>query len=92
MDFSEALKCLKNAEPVAREGWNGKGMFVYLVPGNRYPPTTQAGHDIAEHHEDGLVPYKAYLAIKSVDGEVAPWLPSQTDVLADDWVALSYIN
>lgn len=31
MDFSEALKHLKNGEKVSRKGWNGKGMYIYLV-------------------------------------------------------------
>lgn len=28
---------------------------------------------------------KPYLYIKSVDGSLVPWAPSQTDVLATDW-------
>lgn len=26
-----------------------------------------------------------YLYLKSVDGKLVPWAPSQTDVLAEDW-------
>jgi hypothetical protein len=39
-------------------------------------------------HEFGepLVPYGAYIAMKTAQENVVPWLPSQTDVLADDWV------
>lgn len=32
MNFGQALEAMKNGEHVARNGWNGKGMFVYLVP------------------------------------------------------------
>jgi hypothetical protein len=32
MDFGEALKELKNGKKVAREGWNGKGMWIASMP------------------------------------------------------------
>lgn len=85
MDFGSALNALKGGFKVARRGWNGKGMYLYLVPENRYPPTTNAGHGIAVKHADGKVPYRAYIAMKTVDDDVAVWTASQTDVLADDW-------
>lgn len=33
MNFGQALEELKKGGRVAREGWNGKGMFLFLVPG-----------------------------------------------------------
>ena len=33
VDFGAALKALKEGKKVARAGWNGKGMYVYLVHG-----------------------------------------------------------
>jgi hypothetical protein len=50
MDFSQALTALKSEQKVARAGWNGKGMYLYLVPENRYAPTTPAGHAIAQNN------------------------------------------
>ena len=32
MNFGEALEALKAGKKVARAGWNGKGMYIYLVP------------------------------------------------------------
>lgn len=32
------------------------------------------------------VPYGAYVAMKTAQGNVVPWLASQTDILADDWI------
>jgi hypothetical protein len=86
MTFSTALEALKLGKAVARSGWNGKGMYLYLVGEGRYPPTTPIGRAIAETHSDDLVPYSAYIAMKTVDGTVVPWLASQTDVLGEDWV------
>jgi hypothetical protein len=71
---------MKIGKRVGRAGWNGKGMYLYYVPANRYPPTTVAGREIADQHTDGLVPYAAYIAMKTVQNEVVPWLASQTDV------------
>jgi hypothetical protein len=82
MDFSEALLALKDGRRVMRNGWNGKGMFIYLVPAGNYFPTTS----VAKAYFGGqLVPYKPYIAIKTVDEDVVPWLASQTDLLATDW-------
>lgn len=41
VDFGEAIKALKNGKKVAREGWNGKGMFLYYVPAASYPAMTE---------------------------------------------------
>ena len=84
MSFGDAIVALKSGHKVARSGWNGKGMFVYLVPANQYIATTQAARDHFGH--DALVPYNAYMAIKNVDETVSTWVPSVNDCLAEDWV------
>ena len=33
MDFGEAIKALKEGKKVARKGWNGKRMYLYLADG-----------------------------------------------------------
>ena len=82
MDFSEALKELRNGRILYRTGWNSTDQFIYLVPQGSYPPTTEVGKTI---NNGGDVPYGPYLAIKSVSGLVYPWLASQSDLLSDDW-------
>lgn len=86
MTFGHALEALKAGKRVARAGWNGKGMFLYLVPVNAYPAQTGAAK--AYWGEDALVPYGAYIAMKTAQENVVPWLASQTDVLTEDWVEL----
>lgn len=83
MDFGAAIMALKAGRRVAREGWNGKGMFVYLVPAASYP--AQRGAAKAWAGDDAMIPYRAYLAMSTVDGDVVPWVASQTDILAEDW-------
>jgi hypothetical protein len=83
MTFGLAIEALKRGQRVARAGWNGKGMFAYLVPANAYPAQTGAAK--AFFGEGALVPYNAYFALKGVDGTVSTWAPSGSDALAEDW-------
>jgi hypothetical protein len=84
LNFSDALSLLKQGAKVCRIGWNGKGMFLYYVPAGRYMPCTDAGEKLAG--PDGKVAYGGYIAMKTAQGSVVPWLASQTDVLAEDWI------
>lgn len=87
LDFGAALEHLKEGHRVARDGWNGKGMFVYLVPPASYP--VQTGAAKAHFGEGSLVPYNAYFAIKNVNETVSTWVPSVNDCLAGDWYVLT---
>jgi hypothetical protein len=87
MTFGLALEALKRGERVARAGWNGKGMFAYLVPANSYPAQTGAAK--AFFGEVGMVPYNAYFALKGADDTVSTWAPSGSDALAEDWLIVS---
>jgi hypothetical protein len=84
MAFGDALVALKTGKRVARTGWNGKGMFAYLVPANSYPAQTGAAK--AFFGEASMVPYNAYLALKGADNTVSTWAPSGSDALAEDWL------
>lgn len=81
LSFGLAIEAMKMGSAVARSGWNGKEMFLYYVPANEYAATT----DIAIKYFGDTVPYGGYIAIKTMQGNVVPWLASQTDMLADDW-------
>ena len=83
LNFGQALESMKSGKKVAREGWNGKGMFVYYVPPNSYK--AQTGVAKAHFGDDAMVPYNAYMAIKNVNGTVSTWVPSVNDCLSDDW-------
>lgn len=83
MTFGLAIEAAKKGHKIARKGWNGKGMFLYYVPEGRYPARTDAAKSISA--DDGRVDYGAYIAMKTVQGKVVPWLASQTDILEDDW-------
>lgn len=80
--FDKAIVALKEGKKVARDGWNGKGMFLYYVPAAEYDASTAIAK---EAFPSGRVPYGAYIAIKTAQGNVVPWLASQTDLLSSDW-------
>ena len=81
LNFGQAVELMKIGAKVARTGWNGKGMFLYHVPANSYPAQTE----VAKKAFGEMVEYGAYIAMKTAQGNVVPWLASQTDVLAEDW-------
>lgn len=81
-DFGRTIVCLKDGLKVSRSGWNGKGMFLYYVPANSYSTQTEA----ARSAFGDIVPYRAYIAMKTVNDEVVPWVASQSDILANDWM------
>ena len=85
-DFGQALNALRAGKKVQRSGWNGKGMFLFLVPGSKFqvnrPPL------LGIYPEGTVIDYLPHIDMKTATGEIVPWLASQTDVLAYDWEIL----
>lgn len=86
LSFGAAIELLKQGAKIARTGWNGKGMFVYYVTANKYPASGNALKTMEGMYENDMVPYLAYMAIKTADGTVGTWAPSNSDTLAEDWL------
>ncbi|MGS2750058.1 DUF2829 domain-containing protein [Bacillus zanthoxyli] len=85
MDFGSALELLKQGERVAREGWNGKNMFLYLIEGNKLSEGLKYGYG----EYVGEPSFVDTIAMKTAQNTiVVGWLASQTDMLANDWVEL----
>jgi Protein of unknown function (DUF2829) len=59
-------------------------MYLYYVEAASYPARTA----IARKEFGDMVPYGAYLAMKTAQQNVVPWLASQADILSDDWTIL----
>ena len=76
LTFGGALEALKAGKKVARTGWNGKGMYLYLADGKLL--TQEIG--------DGSYPFTDSIVMKTADNRFCiGWLASQTDMLAEDW-------
>lgn len=77
---------LRLGAKAARKGWNGKDMFIFLVPGSTFnvsrPPL------LGIYEEGAEINYRGHIDMKTVDGSIVPWLASQSDLQADDWVLL----
>lgn len=86
MNFGSALQALKNGQKVAREGWNGRGMFLFLVPGSVFK--VNRAPLLGIYPEGTEINYCPHVDMKTADGKVVPWLCSQTDMLAEDWVVV----
>lgn len=80
--FSVALDYIKEGKKVAREGWNGKGMFLFLADDIEF--STPADLSCVKDMEGDLTGQS--IVLKTADNKfVVGWLASQTDMLADDW-------
>lgn len=86
MTFGEAIEALKAGQRVMRAGWNGKGMFLFLVPGSRFK--VNRAPLLGIYPADTEVQYHAHIDMKTAQGYVVPWLASQADMLDEDWVVV----
>jgi hypothetical protein len=79
MSFGLAIEALKKGLRVARSGWNGKGMWLRLTG----PYIVAEGPGV-----EGIHTSQKFIEMRAADGTFVPWLASQTDVLADDWMVV----
>lgn len=83
MTFGLAVEAMKKGKNISRSGWNGKGMFLFVIQGS---------NDIAKLHGYGFgemlhePAFRDAIFMKTVDNQLVPWTASQTDVLANDWM------
>lgn len=84
MDFSTALLLLKDGAKVAREGWNGKNMFVFMVPGSQFQ--VNRAPLLGIYPEGTEITYNPHIDMKYADGTVGNWTPNDKDLFAEDWV------
>lgn len=88
-NFGQALELLKQGKKVARARWNGKGMWLQLVNGRSvqihgmgFGPLNEYDHGWRDRVPELL----SWIGMKTADNKFVPWLASQTDMLAEDWV------
>jgi len=102
VDFGKAIEALKEGKRVARQGWNGKGLFVFMqVPSiiNReiVPKMQSLPKSVKDEFEKRFndpdnqidaIYYDNQLALVNPSNLINGWAPSTSDALAKDWVIL----
>lgn len=93
MDFGGAMHCLKAGLAVRRKGWNGKGLFIVkqvpahitgdIIPNMQSLP--QSAKNILMSRENPHIDYTNQMLIINPDGRADSWVPSSSDVFAEDW-------
>ncbi len=93
MDFGKAIIALKQGKAIQREGWNGKGLFVVkqipasinadIIPKMQSLP--QSAKDILMSRENPHIDYTNQMLIVNPDGRADSWVPSSSDLFAEDW-------
>lgn len=75
--FGDAIKYVKRGLKVARKGWNGKGMYLFLAD----------GEDLTSCLSTGDFKCASSVCMKTAQDTICVgWLASQADMLAEDWV------
>lgn len=88
MNFGQALEALKLGSKVSREGWNGKGMWLVLVPGTPNVNFTEGSPYMKAGLTSGEILPHIDMYTVNAEGRRAMlpgWLASQSDMLAEDW-------
>jgi hypothetical protein len=101
-NFGQAIEALKQGKRVARQGWNGKGLFVFMqvpsqigkdiVPKIQSLPQTvkdefQRRFESPSEQIDAIY-YDNQLALVNTSNLITGWSPSTSDALAEDWFIL----
>ena len=92
MDFGKAIEALKQGKLVQRQGWNGKGMFVMKqIPAEISLDIIPKMQSVQQSAKDALIDrgttlkYNNQMLIIKEDGTADSWVPSSSDVFAEDW-------
>ena len=86
LNFGQAIEAAKQGKKVARQGWNGSGMFAYIVP-----ETDCEMYDIEENifgKKNSFIVRKHW-RLKTAQEDIAMWSPSGSDSLAEDWLIVN---
>ena len=93
MSFGDAIEILKQGGAIRRKGWNGKGLFVVkqvpahiteeIIPKMQSLP--QSAKNIIMARDNKYIDYTNQMLIINPDGRADSWVPSSSDVFAEDW-------
>lgn len=82
LNFGQAIEAAKQGKKVARKGWNGVGMFAYIVPAEDCE-MYEIEKEFFKQKDPFIV--RQHWRLKTAQDDIAPWAPSGSDSLAEDW-------
>lgn len=94
MNFGQAIAALQEGKKVAREGWNGKGMFILRAGGYTvHKDNLRSGGPITKEFLesrglDWMIIQPHFDMWTAQNQYQTGWLASQSDMQADDWVVV----
>ena len=91
LNFGDAIKALKEGKKVARKGWNGKNMYLWLKPAVTIKAEWCKDPMLNEivDANGGEAEALGTICMKTADNKILTgWLASQTDMLCEDWVVV----
>ena len=92
LDFGKALSYLKQGCKVARKGWNGKNMFLWLKPATTIKSEWCKDPELKKLVDEngGELAALGTICMYTHDSSgrnavLTGWLASQSDMLLEDW-------
>jgi Protein of unknown function (DUF2829) len=95
LTFGDAIVALKANRRVTRSGWNGEGMYLWMLPAALVPVSWIKEPHLKEIAETrgGLVECLASIRMRTATGDVLTgWLASQSDMFAEDWEIIGEVQ
>lgn len=93
LNFENVIPFLKEGKACRRSGWNDKGLFIVkqipahitgeIIPNMQSLP--QSAKDILMSRENPHIDYTNQMLIIHPDGRADSWVPSTSDIFAEDW-------
>ena len=94
VNFGEVITALKEGKMASRMGWNGSNMFIVkqipseipqdIIP--RLQSLPQSAKDLMAGYSHTPLKYQNQMLIIKSDGTADSWVPSSSDIFAEDWV------
>ena len=91
LNFGDAIKALKEGKKVARKGWNGKNMYLWLKPAATIKAEWCKDPMLKEivDSNGGEAEALGTICMKTADNKILTgWSASQTDMLCEDWMVV----
>lgn len=93
MNFGQVIELLKEGRCIQRNGWNGKGLFVFKqVPSaidnsiiDRMQSVPDSAKKILINRNKEPIFYENQMVIVKPDGTIDSWVPIVSDIFAEDW-------